>query len=47
VLSSERRADHGAGHPTRQLGHALISFVFDTTSVALALNVVFQLLSGE
>jgi uncharacterized membrane protein len=28
------------------LGHALISFVFNTTIVALSLNVMFQLLSG-
>lgn len=28
------------------LGHALLSFVFNTTIVALALNVMFQLLSG-
>jgi uncharacterized membrane protein len=29
------------------LGHALISFVFNTTIVALSLNVMFQLLSGS
>jgi uncharacterized membrane protein len=28
------------------LGHALISFVFNTTILALSLNVMFQLLSG-
>jgi uncharacterized membrane protein len=28
------------------LGHALVSFVFNTTIVALSLNVMFQLLSG-
>ncbi len=28
------------------LGHALVSFLFNTTIVALALNVAFQLLSG-
>jgi uncharacterized membrane protein len=28
------------------LGHALISFVFNTTIVALSLNVMFQLLSS-
>ena len=27
-------------------GHALVSFVFNTTIVALSLNVMFQLLSG-
>jgi uncharacterized membrane protein len=29
------------------LGHALISFIFNTTIVALSLNVVFQLLGGK
>jgi uncharacterized membrane protein len=28
------------------LAHALLSFVFNTTIVALSLNVMFQLLSG-
>jgi uncharacterized membrane protein len=29
------------------LGHALISFVFNTTILALALNVMFVLLGGR
>jgi uncharacterized membrane protein len=43
-VSDVQCSDSGIRRAT--LGHALVSFVFNTTIVALSLNVMFQLLSG-
>jgi len=38
VLSGERRSVHCARHSSRYAGHALVSFLFNTTILALSLT---------